>query len=179
MAKSKPSKPPKPKGKSKFGTSTWITLAIVLPVLWLTFRGFQRWSRATGRTASFDSEVAARNASNARLKVVYDATQLKRFEACNKAASQITINWLTVAYHDGKSVKIFDSDKCREWQPLVLAPGDSKAVVLRSSQAGCNWGGEVFYYAMKYTEESEEKYNSYHVVGPYQGFDRDCYTFVG
>ena len=74
---------------------------------------------------------------------------------------------------------IFDSDRCREWQPLVLAAGDAKMVLLRTAQAGCNWNGDVFYYAMKYTQESEEKINSYHVVGPYQGFDRDCYTFVG
>lgn len=177
MAKSKPPKPPKPPGKRKYGLSTWITLAVVLPIFWVSFNGFRNWLAVRKRSASFDTEVSARNKRNAELKKVYDATQLKRFEACNKSAGQVTISWVTAAYHDGKTIKIFDSDRCREWQPLVLAPGDAKAVLLRSSQGGCNWNGDVFYYAMKYTEESEEKVNSYHVVGPYQGFDRDCYTF--
>jgi hypothetical protein len=177
MAKSKSS--PKPPGKPKFGLSTWITLAIVLPIFWVTFNGFRKWSGVRKRMATFDTEVAARNKRNAELKKVFDATGLKRFEACNKGADQITINWVTAAYHDGKNIKIFDSDRCREWQPIVLAAGDNKMVLLRTAQAGCNWNGDVFYYAMKYTQESEEKINSYHVVGPYQGFDRDCYTFVG
>jgi hypothetical protein len=74
---------------------------------------------------------------------------------------------------------VFDSDKCQDFKPIVMQPGDDKTVVLRSSQPGCNWDGSVFYYAMKYTQESEEKFNIFNVVGPYQGFERDCYTVQG
>jgi hypothetical protein len=76
-------------------------------------------------------------------------------------------------------VKVFDSDQCQDFKPIVLNPGDDKSVLLRSSQPGCNWDGSVFYYAMKYSAESEEKFNIFNVVGPYQGFDRDCYTVQG
>lgn len=180
MAK-KPKAPeaPKPAGRKIFGLSTWITLAIVLPILYVTFNGFRKWQAVRKRQANFAGEVAARTKRNNELRRVYEATASKRFEACNKGADQITINWVTAAFHDGRTIKIFDSDRCREWQPMVLQAGDNKAVLLRSSQPGCNWDGSVIYYAMKYTQESEEKFNSYHVVGPYQGFERDCYTFVG
>jgi hypothetical protein len=159
--------------------STIITLLIALPVGWLCFKSYRKWAGIKQAIVTRDTELAKVRASNAALSVVYENVQLKKFQACNKTADQITINWVAAAYHDGKKVQIFNSDLCQDFKPPVMAAGDDKSVLLRSSQPGCNWDGSVFYYAMRYTQENEgsEKYQVNHMVGPYQGFDRDCYTF--
>lgn len=159
--------------------ATIITFAIALPIAYWTFNSYKKWSTVGNAIASNDQKLAQLRKRNAELAVVYDAVQQKKFEVCNKSADQYTVNWVAAAYHDGKEVKVFDSDRCQDFKPVVLAAGDNKSVLLRSSQPGCNWDGSVFYYAIRYTQENEEEdtYRIYNMVGPYQGFDRDCYTF--
>jgi hypothetical protein len=159
--------------------STIVTFLIVAPICYWTFTSYQKWTAIRQKIAGIDQELAALSKRNAELAVVYDAVQLKNFEVCNKSADQFTVNWVAAAFHDGKTVQVFDSDRCQDFKPLVLAAGDNKAVLLRSSQAGCNWPGSVMYYAMRYTQENEAEdvYRIYNMAGPYQGFDRDCYTF--
>lgn len=167
------------KKKSPVPVSTIITLLVAMPIGYWAFSSYKKWTGVNHAIAGRAEMMAKLRASNATLSVVYDNTQLRKFEACNKTADQITINWVAAAYHDGQKVHIFNSDQCQDFKPIVLAAGDNKSVLLRSSQPGCNWDGSVFYYAMKYTQENEEeaKYRINNMVGPYQGFDRDCYTF--
>ena len=158
---------------------TIVALAIALPIGWWTFNSYKKWSNGRAAEAKIDSGLATLRQSNAELSKVFESVALKKYQICNKSADVVTINWVAAAYHDGRTVKIFDSDQCQDFKPLVLNPGDDKSVLLRSSQPGCNWDGSVFYYAMKYSAESEEKFNIFNVVGPYQGFERDCYNVQG
>jgi hypothetical protein len=184
MAKKGPARPaeeaaPAPKKKFPVPISTLICLAVAAPVGWWTFNTYRKW--ATFRTIEVESDrkLAAQQKRNTELSIVYDAVQLKKFTVCNKTPDVITVNWVGAAFHDGKAVEVFNSDHCQDFKPIVLDPGSDSSVLLRSSQPGCNWDGSVFYYAMRYTQENEneERYRIYNMVGPYQGFDRDCYTF--
>jgi hypothetical protein len=170
-----------PAGKKKFPVpiSTIITVLVAIPVGYWCFNSYRKWMGVKHNIANRGQALAKVRASNAGLAPIYDNVQLKKFQACNKTADQITINWVAAAYHDGQKVHIFNSDQCQDFKPPVMAPGDDKSILLRSSQPGCNWDGSVFYYAMRYTQENEEseKYQINNMVGPYQGFDRDCYTF--
>lgn len=168
-----------PKKRSVFPLSAMIATVIAIPVGYWAFSNYRVWAQGKKTDSNFQAEMAALNASNAKLSNVYDAVQLKTYQVCNKSSDQITVEWVSAAYHDGRTVKVFDSDRCQEWKPLVLAAGDNKNVLLRSSQPGCNWDGRVMYYAMRYVQENEadEKYKIFTVVGPYQNFDRDCYPF--
>lgn len=167
------------KKKSAFPLSSIITLVLIIPIGYWTYTNYLTWAKGRKGDATFASEMAALTQSNNTLGNVYDATLLKTYQVCNKSNDQITVDWVSAAFHDGRTVKTFDSDRCQEWKPLVLAAGDNRNVLLRSSQPGCNWDGKVMYYAMRYKQENEEdeKYRIFTVVGPYQGFDRDCYTF--
>ena len=169
----------KKKFKSPVPLSTIITFLVALPIAYWSFNSYRKWAGIKQAIVNRDSDLAKLRASNDALSVVYDNVQLKKFQACNKTADQITINWVAAAYHDGQKVHMFNSEQCLDFKPFVLAPGDDKSVLLRSSQPGCNWDGSVFYYAMRYTQENDEseKYQINNMVGPYQGFDRDCYTF--
>ena len=168
---------PRAKKKSPVPISAIVALVAVIPVGYMAFNSFKGWKAVRDKAAKHDSEMAGLTQRNTELAKVYEAVSLKKYQACNKTAEQITLNWVVAAYHDGKRVRIFDSERCTDWQPVVLMPGDNKNLLLRSSQPGCNWDGSVFYYAMRYTQESEEKYTMINVAGAYQGFERDCYTF--
>lgn len=159
--------------------STIITFLVAAPIAYWTFTSYQKWAGVRNDIATSDQRLAGLRKRNAELAVVFDAVQLRKYEVCNKSADQYTVTWVGAAYHDGQAVKVFDSDRCLDFKPLVLAAGDNKSVLLSSSQPGCNWNGSVMYYAMRYRQENEEEdiYRIYNMVGPYQGFDRDCYTF--
>jgi len=159
--------------------STMIIFAVALPVGYWCFNSYKKWSNFRTAAAKVDSGLAAVRKSNAELSQVYETVALKKYQICNKSADVVTIMWVAAAYHDGKTVKIFDSDQCQDFKPIVMQPGDDTSVLLRSSQPGCNWDASVFYYPMKSSSESEEKFNIFNVVGPYQGFDRDCYNVQG
>jgi hypothetical protein len=156
-----------------------IALPIALLVGYWCFNSYRKWAAQRATEAKLDAEMAALNKSNTVMGNLYDAVTLKKYQVCNKSADQITLNWVVAVYHDNKSMRVFDSDRCQEWKPLVLASGDNKNVLLRTGQPGCNWDGSVIYYAMRYTQENEEedKFRIFTVVGPYQGFERDCYNF--
>jgi hypothetical protein len=178
-----PEAPAKAKKKSPVPISTIVTLAVALPIGYWAFNSFRKWTRVKSGIANVEQDLNKLRQRNGELAIVYDNVQLKKFEACNKGADQVTINWVAAAYYNvddpQRTIKIFNSDQCQDFKPIVLAAGDNKAVLLRSSQPGCNWSGDVFYYAVRYTQENEEseKYQVNNTVGPYQGFDRDCYTF--
>lgn len=171
-------KPGSSKRKLPVPVSTIVAFLIAVPVAYMAFNSYRKWAAGREKDAALDTEMDALRKRNAELETVYDAVQLKSYQICNKSADLITVLWLAAAFHDGKTVRVFDSDRCQDWKPLYVEPGGNKNVLLRSSQPGCNWDGKVMYYAMRYTAEQEEqdKYQLINVAGPYQGFDRDCFT---
>lgn len=173
----------KTKKKSPVPVSTIITLVVAMPVAYWAFSSFRKWQGVKAGIATIEQDLAKMQARNAELAVVYDNVQLKKFETTNKSPDQVTVNWVTAAYYGvddpQRTIKVFNSDLCQDFKPAVLASGDNKSLLLRSSQPGCNWSGDVFYYALRYTQENaeSEKYQVNNTVGPYQGFERDTYTF--
>jgi len=169
---------PKKKSGKILGLSwgTWVAGALLVPVCVMTFNLYRSWSALNGRKSGLMAEHKARVERNAELGKVFENLQNKPFQVCNKTADTVTLNWLAVAYQDGKVIKLFDSSRCRDWKPPVLVPGDARLPTLNSDQEGCNWGGEVVYYAMQYTRESEDAVNTINFVGHFKGYDRDCHN---
>jgi hypothetical protein len=170
---------PKKKSNGKFlglTWGTWVSLALLVPVSVMTFNLYRSWSALNARRAKLGAEHQKRLERNADLSKVFDNLQNKPFQVCNKTADTVTVNWLAVAYQDGRSIKHFDSSLCRDWKPAVLVSGDARFPTLNSDQEGCNWGGEVVYYAMQYTRESEDSVNTINFVGHFKGYDRDCHN---
>lgn len=170
-----------PKKKSK-GTflgltwGTWVAIALLIPVCVMTFNLYRAWSALNGKRSALQEEHQKRLVRNAALSKVFDNLQNKPFQVCNKTADTVTVNWLSVAYQNGKDIKFFDSALCRDYKPAVLVGGDARFLTLNSDQDGCNWDGSVVYYAMQYTRESEDAVNTINFVGHFKGYDRDCHN---
>jgi hypothetical protein len=156
---------------------TWVALALVIPIGVMTFNLYRGWSALR---AERNQQVGHHNVLVERNKVlgkVFDNLQNKQFQICNKTADTVTVNWLAAAYHDGRQIRYFDSSRCRDWKAPVLVPGDARFPTLNSDQENCNWtNGDVVYYAMQYTRESEDAVNTINFVGHFKGYDRDCHN---
>jgi hypothetical protein len=155
---------------------TWVAMALLVPVSVMTFNLYRSWSALNGTKSGQLAEHRARVERNAELSKVFENLQNKPFQVCNRTADTVTVNWLAVAYQDGRDIKYFDSSLCRDWKAPVLVPGDARLPTLNSDQEGCNWGGDVVYYAMQYTRESEDAVNTINFVGHFKGYDRDCHN---
>lgn len=167
----------KKKSKGFLGLSwgTWIAAAVLVPVCVMTFNLYRNWSALRAKVTSWDSDFAALNQRNAELEKVFSNLQNKKFQVCNRTADVVTVQALAAAYHDGRTIRLFDSAKCPDWRPQVLASGDARMFTL-NSQEPCNWGGDVVYYAMTYTRESDEALSTINFAGHFKGYDRDCHT---
>src|SRR3972149_981394 len=170
---SKPPTPkPRPAGPKKFGTSTWIAAAFLLPALATAGYFGRNWNATRLILAREDSEHQERLNRNAVLSKVYDVLQNKKLQVCNKSQDTLKIQWVAAAYHDGKNLRVFDSGRCSAWQEGTLGSGDNRVLTLTSAQEGCNWNGAVVYFAMRFSRESEEVIRHYNYVAHYSGFDR-------
>jgi len=167
----------KKKSKGLLGLTwgTWIAAGVLLPVCVMTFNLYRSWSALRGRISTWDTDFAALNQRNSELEKVFANLQNKKFQVCNRTADVVTVQALSAVYHDGRVIKIFDSEKCADWRPQVLVSGDARMFTL-NSQDPCNWTGDVVYYAMTYTRESEEALSTINFVGHFKGYDRDCHT---
>lgn len=155
---------------------TWVALALLIPVCVMTFNLYRSWSALRGKLGAqvnVHNDLAKRNAV---LGKVFENLQNKQFQICNKTADTVTVNWLATAYQDGRQIRYFDSSRCRDWRAPVLVSGDARFPTLNSDQENCNWTGDVVYYAMQYTRESEEAVNTINFVGHFKGYDRDCHN---
>ncbi len=176
MSKPPTPKPPRPAGPKRFGTSTWIALALLLPALAVAGYFGQKWNTTRLKTAKQEAEFQTLQSRNAVLSKVFEVLQNKKFQVCNRSQDTLNVQWVTAVYHDGKRLKVFDSSRCSAWQEVTLAAGDNRVLTLTSGQEGCNWSGAVVYFAMRFTRESEEIIRPYNYVGHWAGFDRDCFT---
>ena len=168
-------KPKNSKGFLGLTWGTWVAGAVLVPVCVMTFNLYRSWSELRGKLGSWNADFAALNQRNAELEKVFANLQNKKFQVCNRTADVVTVQHLAAVYHDGKAIKLFDSEKCADWRSQVLVSGDARVFTL-SSDGACNWNGDVVYYAMTYTRESEEQLSTTHFVGHFKGYDRDCHN---
>jgi len=160
----------------RFARSSLVAAVIALPVGLLMMSQFRSWtavrSELTGKTTEFQG-LSSRNAG---LSKVYDILQNKKFQICNKSPYPVLVPWLSVGFVDGQQVKVFDSARCTGWQTVEVAAGENKNILFSSSQEGCNWSGNVVYYAIRYTKETDDASMPYNMAGVYRNFDRDCFN---
>ena len=165
-----------PTSRRRFPTSTLITLALLPLVGLLTFSLFGKWNTTRQQLQGHQAELQTLTTRNAVLAPAFDVLQNRKFQVCNKSPDLLNIAWVSVAFNDGRQLKMFDSARCRSWQDQEVAAGENKNLLLSSTEEGCNWNGNVIYFAMRFSKETEESSLPYSVVGLYRGFDRDCYT---
>lgn len=155
---------------------TWVALALLIPVCVMTFNLYRSWTALKGELGTMQATHNTLVERNKVLSKVFDNLQNKSFQICNKTADTVTVNWLAAAYQNGKNMVAFDSSRCPDWKTPVLVPGDARMLTLNSDEA-CNWtGGEVVFYSMQYTRESEEAVNTVNYAGHFKNYDRDCHN---
>ncbi|HXB56371.1 MAG TPA: hypothetical protein VN461_16475 [Vicinamibacteria bacterium] len=173
-AESDPAAPAKK--PSSFQWSTIIAAVIALPLAVVAFNSGREWRALSSKATALENEIATLQSRNAVLEKAYDILQNHKFQICNKSADTLTIPWITAVFHDGKQLAIFDSSRCPAWRPQILNKGESHIFTFSSEEEGCNWTGGVMFYSLNYIRESEEATKIYNMVGPWKGFDRDCFT---
>lgn len=156
--------------------STWIVLALLLPVGYLTANLFRKWYGTQQGLRQTRAEYEALSGRNAALARAYEVLQNRKFQICNKSPHPLRVDWVAAAYGEGRQLKVFDSSRCSGWPDLEIASGENKSLLLSSSEEGCNWSGNVLYYAMRFSKETDEASVPFSLAGIYRGFDRDCFT---
>ena len=162
--------------KRRFPVSTMVTIALVPLVGLLSWNLFRKWNVTRKGLLAQQAELQTLSSRNAVLAPAFDVLQNRKFQVCNKSPDPLNIAWVSVAFNDGKQLKVFDSSRCSGWQAQEVAAGENKNLLLSSTQEGCNWNGNVIYYAIRFSKETEETSLPYSMVGLYRGFDRDCFT---
>ncbi|HEX6737762.1 MAG TPA: hypothetical protein VF310_05815 [Vicinamibacteria bacterium] len=168
---------PKPKGGG-VGIAGWIMLALLVPGGIMTTNCARAWSQVAAEERALAQERAQHAEIIARLQPFAYVLEQKsdKYQICNRTADTITVNWLAAAYTEGDQIKMFDSAHCKDWKPVVLPIGENKFINLSSAQEGCNWNGNVMYFAIAYTRESTENTTYFEDVEMFRGFERQCYN---
>lgn len=167
---------PAPAPRRRFPVSTVVTLALLPLVGLLSYTLFQKWNATRLALAGQSAELETLGARNAVLGRAYDVLQNRRFQICNKSPYPLHVSWVSAAYSDGRHLRHFDSERCPGWQAQEIAAGENKNLLLSSTEEGCNWNGNVIYYAMRFSKETDEASLPFSVAGHYRGYDRDCFT---
>ena len=121
-------------------------------------------------------ELGRQKKKVAVLAPAFDVLQNRKFQICNKSPHPLNIAWVSAAYSDGRQLKLFDSARCESWRDLEVASGENRSLLLSSTDESCNWNGNVIYYAIRFSKETEDSSLPYSMAGVYRGFDRDCFT---
>jgi hypothetical protein len=162
--------------KRRFPMSTLIVLALVPLVGLLTYSLFRKWNVTRHALLAQQAELQTLGGRNAVLAPAFEVLQNRKFQVCNKSPDPLNIAWISAAYADGAQVKLFDSARCPAWRDQEVAAGENKNLLLSSTDEGCNWNGNVIYYAIRFSKETADASVPYSMVGLYHGFDRDCFT---
>jgi hypothetical protein len=158
------------------GIAGWIMLALLVPVGVMTLNCARSWNVSAVRERKLAQEMGQLGTRNGQLAPFYDVLQNRKYQICNRTADTVTVSWLAATYNEGDQVKLFESSRCTAWKPIVLAPGENRFATLSSVQEGCNWNGNVMYFAIAYTRESTEQTSFIEDVEVFRGFDRDCHN---
>jgi hypothetical protein len=168
--------PAKPKGGG-VGIAGWIMLALLVPAGVMTMNCARSWSQVVAEERALAADHAKHMELIGRLKPFADVLQGKdKYQICNRTADTVTVTWLAAAYSEADQIKMFESSRCRDWKPVVLAQGENRFVTVSSAQEGCNWNGNVMYFAIAYTRESAEQTTYFEDVEMFRGFDRQCHN---
>lgn len=165
-----------PASRRRFPMSTLITLALLPLVGLLTLTLFRKWNATRQQLQAGQAELHTLTTRNAVLAPAFDVLQNRKFQICNKSPHPLNVSWVAAAFNDGRQLKVFDSARCGAWRDQEVAAGENKNLLLSSTDEGCNWNGNVIYYAIRFSKETEETSLPYSMVGLYRGFDRDCFT---
>jgi hypothetical protein len=167
--------PKKAKGGG-VGIVGWILLALLVPAGVMTLNCARSWNAVATRERKLAEEMNQLTTRNAQLAPFFDVFKERNYQICNRTADTITVNWLAAAYAEGDQIKLFESSRCTAWKPVVLAVGETRFVTLSSAQEGCNWNGNVMYFAIAYTRESAEQTTFFEDVEVFRGFERECHN---
>jgi hypothetical protein len=154
----------------------WIMVGLLVPVGVLTFNCGRSWAVTQAKTQKLEEEMTRLTLRNSQLAPFYDVLRNRKYQVCNRTADVVTVTWLGAAYNEADQIKMFDSSRCTAWKPLVIQPGENRMVTLSSVQEGCNWNGNVMYFAIAYSRESTEQTTFYEDVEVFRGFDRECHN---
>ena len=99
----------------------------------------------------------------------------KFVKICNPGEDPAEITWVHAVYPSGDHVAAFDSAQCTGWKNQSIEGGKSAQLALNSAQPGCNWNGQVVFYAMTYVIHRPTVDAQATVAGPWI-FQGDCFT---
>lgn len=165
-------------GSKLFSPATAIFAVLALVLGYFAFFSYRKWDERKTKVESLETELATLKAKNAALAGAHEVLQNRKFQVCNRTADEVSIPWFTAIYQSGSAMRVFDSARCEGWQAQAVPGGGSpKSFNFASTQDGCNWDGSVIFYAMHITRTNEDGVSqSFNMAGPWQGFDRDCFT---
>jgi hypothetical protein len=149
----------------KIHWSTIVAAVAAVALAYLAMRTGRTWHTTRATVAALDARQTSLTAENIVLERAFPILRNQKFDICNKTEDTLTVPWVSVAYHDGRQLRQFDSARCQGWKPQVLKPGERKAFTFSSSDDACNWSGAVMLYAFNYLRESEETINTYNATG--------------
>lgn len=167
---------PESRPRRRFPLSVVVAIALLPLAALLATSLFRKWDVTRQSLLQGQQELQTLRERNAQLARAYDVLQNRKFQICNKSPHPLSVAWVSAAYSDGQQMKLFDSGRCRSWQAPDIAAGENKTLVLSSTEEGCNWNGNVIYYAMRFSKETDDASLPFSVAGLYRGFDRDCFT---
>jgi hypothetical protein len=164
-------------GGRGFPVAVVVALLVAVPLMVLSVRLGLQWRASGARLAALEREAASVVARAAVLDRAAQALRTHDFQVCNRSADTLSLPWVAAVHHDGQSLRVFDSASCQGFRsPLILA-GESRALVFSSTQEGCNWNGEVLFYAMNAVRESDTGSASYNLIGAWgRDFDPKCFN---
>jgi hypothetical protein len=157
---------------------TAVFLLVALGAGYLAFRSYYRWQETKARFDGMEAELLTLRGKNALLATVQEALQARKFQVCSATPDRVAVPWLAAVYEQGGELQVFDSSRCGTWTPQTIPAGGSpRELSFGSTQAGCDWDGSVVFFAMRFTRTNDAgESQSLNTIGPWQGFDRDCFT---
>jgi hypothetical protein len=136
----------------------------------------REWSGKRDLLDSQGSQQARWTRENDQHRQIHAGLQPRRFKVCNSRTGPVRIDWLYAAYPEGDKMASFDSARCADWPAPVVGDGKTEFMRLNSAQPGCNWSGDVVFYATSVTLPDGRVLNVGGTWGD-KGFkDPDCFT---
>ena len=176
MSAPPPRKPPAAPRRS-FPVGLVVSLLVAVPLFVFTVRLGLSWRASTTRLDELARESASVQARAAVLKRAAETLRTYDFQVCNRSADVLTLPWVAAVHHDGQSLRLFDSSRCQGFRAQPIYAGESRALLFSSTQEGCNWSGQVLFYAMNAVRESDMGSASYNLIGAWgRDFDPKCFN---
>jgi hypothetical protein len=163
----------------RWATNVALLVGVVVLAIFTTKAGFA-WMQIRKQRTDLQAEQARLADENARMRPLHEDVlgaegAGKFFKVCNPGEDPAEIDWVYAAYPSGDHMATFDSGQCKDWRKLTIEGGKAAALSLNSAQTGCNWNGQVVFYAIQYTIHRAQTDDTAMVAGPWL-FREDCFT---